>query len=99
MRKTNDCPSLGLLFTTTAALVSPVHETIARKPLYGSIAQLRVRSSIGSLIRKSMALLDLWRERIAQRKRLGLLNDHMLKDVGLDRKDVADELSKPFWRP
>ena len=32
------------------------------------------------------------------RKELARLNDHMLKDIGLTRFDVQQELNKPFWR-
>jgi uncharacterized protein YjiS (DUF1127 family) len=33
-----------------------------------------------------------------QRRTLAMLNDHMLKDIGLSRVDVEREVSKPFWR-
>ena len=99
MRKTNGNTSLGLLFATTVAMVSPMHETMTRRSLYGSVPQLPVRGSIVSLIRRSIARIDIWRRRQSQRRSLGLLSDHMLNDIGLERKDVADELAKPFWQP
>jgi len=99
MKKSNVIPSLGLLFTTTTALVSPVHETIMQKPLYGSVPPLTIRSSLSSMIRKLMTRIDVWRQRATERKQLGHLSDQMLMDLGLDRSDVADELAKPFWRP
>ena len=39
-----------------------------------------------------------WFERARQRRRLGELSDHMLKDIGLSRADVEAEVVKPFWR-
>jgi uncharacterized protein YjiS (DUF1127 family) len=39
-----------------------------------------------------------WVERTRQRRQLGLLSPHMLKDIGLSRADVELEMSKPFWR-
>jgi uncharacterized protein YjiS (DUF1127 family) len=33
-----------------------------------------------------------------QRRILAMLDDHMLKDIGLTRMDVEREISKPFWR-
>jgi len=40
-----------------------------------------------------------WLERVRQRRHLGQLSDHMLKDIGLSRADVESETAKPFWRP
>ena len=39
-----------------------------------------------------------WFERARQRRQLGELSDHMLKDIGLSRADVETEVAKPFWR-
>jgi uncharacterized protein YjiS (DUF1127 family) len=39
-----------------------------------------------------------WFERARQRRHLGELSDHMLKDIGLSRADVEVEVAKPFWR-
>jgi uncharacterized protein YjiS (DUF1127 family) len=41
--------------------------------------------------------LQLWRERVRQRRMLGGLNDHMLKDLGLSRSDACRETGKRFW--
>lgn len=39
--------------------------------------------------------------RLQSRKRdrhaIQFLDDHMLKDIGLSRSDIDEELSKPFW--
>ena len=40
-----------------------------------------------------------WFERVRQRRQLGELSDHMLKDIGLTRADVEAEVTKPFWQP
>ncbi len=39
-----------------------------------------------------------WFERVRQRRQLGELSEHMLKDIGLSRADVDSEIAKPFWR-
>lgn len=39
-----------------------------------------------------------WMERRRQRKTLAGLDDHMLRDIGLDRHQVLQETSKPFWQ-
>jgi uncharacterized protein YjiS (DUF1127 family) len=41
--------------------------------------------------------LQLWRERVRQRRALGGLNDHMLEDLGLSRSDAGRETGKRFW--
>jgi uncharacterized protein YjiS (DUF1127 family) len=39
-----------------------------------------------------------WLERSRQRRQLGGLSDHMLRDIGLTRADAWAEAEKPFWR-
>ncbi|MGH6904284.1 MAG: DUF1127 domain-containing protein [Geminicoccaceae bacterium] len=39
-----------------------------------------------------------WLERTRQRRQLGQLSPHMLKDIGLSRADVEAEVTKPFWQ-
>ena len=99
MRKTSDYPSLGLLFTTVATLVSPVHEGVAHRPLYGSIPKLKARSWVSSLVQKAMTVIDLWRQRASERRSLSLLSNRLLDDIGVNRSQASDEQSKPFWRP
>jgi uncharacterized protein YjiS (DUF1127 family) len=61
----------------------------------------RVRA-VPYALRDTLALvleILLWRERSRQRRHLGELSDHMLRDIGLSRADVWSECTKPFWRP
>lgn len=98
MRNSNVPPSLGLLFSTAATLVSPAHETITRMPLYCSVPPLSARSPVKAVIRRLLETIDVWRRRMMERRRLALLDDRMLKDIGIDRHDVREELEKPFWK-
>jgi uncharacterized protein YjiS (DUF1127 family) len=41
--------------------------------------------------------LQLWQERRRQRRALGSVSDHMLKDMGLSRGEIGCELGKRFW--
>ena len=46
-------------------------------------------------------LLDLlirWQERAFERKRLAAMDDHVLRDIGLSRADIDQEVRKPFWQ-
>lgn len=52
-------------------------------------------------IRTITSLVDIlyrWQQRASERHHLRHLSDHMLKDMGLHRADIAAEVSKPFWR-
>jgi uncharacterized protein YjiS (DUF1127 family) len=39
-----------------------------------------------------------WQERAAQRAHLAGLENHILKDMGIDRAEAEREAAKPFWR-
>jgi uncharacterized protein YjiS (DUF1127 family) len=43
-------------------------------------------------------ILQLWQRRADERLWLGQMDDHMLKDIGLNRVDVMRESEKPFWQ-
>ena len=62
---------------------------------------LTVQSVLVALARSATRGLDQlleWQNRARQRRQLASLENHMLKDLGLSRADVARESSKPFWR-
>lgn len=73
---------------------TPLHHVArGRRPAaFGRIVQ--------ALASHSLRIADtamLWRERNRQRRALGRLNDHMLKDLGLSRADAGREGGKRFW--
>ena len=43
--------------------------------------------------------LSTWLRRGRERRDLGMLDDHMLKDIGVSRADVEFEVQKHFWMP
>ena len=52
-------------------------------------------------VRSVLAQMALWHLRASLRRdlrRLAMVGDHMLRDVGLTRDEVAREVAKPFWR-
>jgi uncharacterized protein YjiS (DUF1127 family) len=67
---------------------------------YATLAGRMMRPSMSraSIVGRAEVLLT-WLERARQRRHLGQLSDHMLKDIGLSRADVESETAKPFWRP
>ncbi len=82
-----------------ATLISPMHEAITSRSLYRAVSPRSKPTLISTMIRGIGATLESWRERRAQRARLAHLNDRMLQDVGITRRQVEKEIRKPFWRP
>lgn len=66
-----------------------------------TISKLRgsMHTGFGGLISLGafVSVLTTWSERLRQRRHLAGLDDHMLRDIGLNREDVAWECNKPFW--
>jgi len=63
-------------------------------------ARRRNRDRLPRLLSLSLLeLLQSWRARARERRMLLQLDERMLKDIGVTRVDVAQEASKPFWRP
>jgi len=38
-----------------------------------------------------------WLDQARQRRHLGELDDRLLRDIGLSRAEVEQEVSRPFW--
>ena len=45
-----------------------------------------------------VTLFQVYMERHQQRKHLARLDPRLLKDVGLTREQVAEEVGRPFWK-
>jgi uncharacterized protein YjiS (DUF1127 family) len=50
------------------------------------------------LCRTVFLVIRFWHERARQRGALSELDDHLLRDIGLTKFDVARECEKPFWQ-
>jgi uncharacterized protein YjiS (DUF1127 family) len=75
--------------------VPPSHEAVA--PATASTALL-LRRVAGRALAAGFERLLLWHELARQRRQLEMMDDRMLKDIGLTRADVESEAQKPFWR-
>ncbi len=61
----------------------------------------RLRSShrwLHEVLNRGFALLREWRRRARNRAELAMLDERMLRDIGVTRADVWFEASKPFWK-
>jgi uncharacterized protein YjiS (DUF1127 family) len=54
--------------------------------------------SLGALAVNAINTVLDWQDRARQRRHLGEMDDHLLRDIGLSRADLEYESSKPFWR-
>jgi len=52
----------------------------------------------GGFLVRLLELLETWHARYQERRTLTELDDRMLKDIGLNRADVAKESGKRFWQ-
>ena len=62
-----------------------------------NVASLRRPAATAAIVTLLLDLLSTWFERACQRRQLHLLDDRMLKDIGLTRADVEYEVQKRFW--
>lgn len=60
----------------------------------------RYRRAVASIaaLRHISHVVNVWFVRADARRRLAMLDDHMLRDIGLTHADVDRELLKRFWR-
>jgi uncharacterized protein YjiS (DUF1127 family) len=65
---------------------------------------LRTLYAVGGRIdttRRPTTLLDAvarWYYRASSRRQLAALDDRLLRDIGLSRRDMIAEARKPFWQ-
>ncbi len=50
------------------------------------------------LISHLLTTLDRWHQRSRQRRQLDMLDDRLLRDIGVDRASAREEAAKPFWQ-
>jgi uncharacterized protein YjiS (DUF1127 family) len=55
-------------------------------------------SQLSDAVKRAFVTLQIWRERVRQRRELAQWTDHDLHDVGLSWSDIALEIKKSFWR-
>jgi uncharacterized protein YjiS (DUF1127 family) len=77
------------------------NHVMSAEPL-SQLTGFRRRHSVGGQLQVAVArvfdTLLLWQARGRQRRALARFDDHMLRDIGCSREDVARECAKPVWR-
>ncbi|MCE0494993.1 DUF1127 domain-containing protein [Vibrio salinus] len=69
--------------------------TLEKYPQYG--IEVRDCPSV-STGKKILRKIQSWRQNFRTRKHLKDLPDHLLEDIGIDKKSVREEVGKPFWK-
>ncbi len=59
-----------------------------------SIGVLRLVNGLESAVRRSVGWMSRWRQRRVAVRELQGLNDHQLKDIGLDRSQIVSAVEK-----
>lgn len=54
--------------------------------------------ALGLALAHGLTALVVWQERARERRRLATLDERLLRDVGLSRADIEQEIRKPFWQ-
>ena len=52
----------------------------------------------GVAVLDAVTMVLAWQNRVRERSQLQLLDQRMLRDIGLTRVDIDLETRKPFWR-
>ena len=60
--------------------------------VYGMVQRIEAAA------KKVRGALSTWVSRAEERRQLGMLSDHLLKDIGITRVEVSVEINKYFWQ-
>jgi uncharacterized protein YjiS (DUF1127 family) len=96
MRNIDLRPGSATLFSTLALAMSPMHGAASARGSHGHTQDLPARTA--AWLRRARDTIGLWRERTRGRQQLLLLDDHVLRDIGITRPQAEAEANKPFWR-
>ncbi len=55
-------------------------------------------STMGALLSDATAVINVWRWRRNERRTIRQLDDHMLRDIGLDRVTAEQIGARAFWK-
>jgi uncharacterized protein YjiS (DUF1127 family) len=53
----------------------------------------------GNVIARVLTVVRVAAQRRRERRQLAALDQHLLRDIGLDAQTAESECSKPFWKP
>ena len=53
---------------------------------------------LGGLAFALTQMVATWTQRVRERQALAKLDDRALRDIGVSRSEIGEEMEKPFWR-
>ena len=80
-----------------ATFGSPLHGALAPRPHTEAWLPQGWRT-LGAAFEDAVDVILTWRERTQTRRQLMLLDDRLLRDIGINRVQAQSEAEKPFWR-
>jgi uncharacterized protein YjiS (DUF1127 family) len=84
-------------FPSLVTLAAPLPGALRTRP--GSETWLpHAWSALHAALAAAVDTIATWRERARMRRHLLLLDDRLLRDIGIDRLLAQSEAEKPFWR-
>ncbi len=72
--------------------------TNTKSGLKGSTRSIPALPSPMQVVVYVARLVAIWERRARERRALGEMSEHMLKDLGISRVDARREAEKAFWR-
>lgn len=75
-----------------------IHITPPQRSVPAKQFSLRGLATLIQACAAAFDVIHVWQERARQRHQLLVLDNRMLKDIGLSRVDAEREARKPFWR-
>lgn len=81
-------------FSPAATLAAALHGV---RPLSEPWLPRAFRALDAALLRAAAAIWT-WHERARMRRQLAMLDDRLLRDIGITRLEARSEAEKPFWR-
>jgi uncharacterized protein YjiS (DUF1127 family) len=84
-------------FSSVATLAAPHHGALTARPLSEPWLP-RAWRALHAALRPAAEAISTWRERARMRHQLLMLDDRLLRDIGITRLQARSEAEKPFWR-
>jgi uncharacterized protein YjiS (DUF1127 family) len=86
-------------FVNGRCLGNPAAETRFKEVAMTALILTSMRNTHGpDLLRRALATLGTWQDRIRARRDLARLSERELHDFGASWSSIAEEVNKPFWR-
>jgi uncharacterized protein YjiS (DUF1127 family) len=82
--------------SSIATLAAPARDALAA-PAFGPWL-VRSWRALHAGLGHATDMIATWRERARMRRHLLMLDDRLLRDIGVNRLQARSEAEKPFWR-